>query len=187
MFKFASKSIRNRQSESELEQLYIEYRQMLYAVANKILHNEMAAEDAVHDTFTIVTKNFEKIGEIDCPKTRGYLVTIVRHICYDYIKKDKGVAYAPDNYMALFADCNQATDRLVEETELVRKLVECVRELPGKYADVLLLRYEGYSTTEIARSLEISESNVYKTEQRARAALVKMLEEKEEGADDFRA
>ena len=56
---------------SKFEQLYLEYRGLMFYVANKILQSEQDAEDAVHQAFLSVAENIEKIGEPDSPKTQG--------------------------------------------------------------------------------------------------------------------
>lgn len=62
----------------KFEQLYFLYRDKMYAVAFKILHNENDAEDIVHESFKAIIENFEKINDISCHKTWNYIVTIVR-------------------------------------------------------------------------------------------------------------
>jgi len=55
------------------------YNAMMYGVAYRILRNEEDAEDAVAEALENIFKNLDKISEISCPKTRGYIVTIVRN------------------------------------------------------------------------------------------------------------
>ena len=48
--------------KSKFEQLYLQYRQLMYAIAFSILHNELDAEDAVHQAFVAIIKNISKIS-----------------------------------------------------------------------------------------------------------------------------
>ena len=50
------------EEKSILEQIYLEYRGLMYHVAYKILHNEQDAEDAVHHAFVKIAENIKKIS-----------------------------------------------------------------------------------------------------------------------------
>lgn len=65
------------EEKSILEQIYLEYRGLMYHVAYEILHNEQDAEDAVHHAFVKIAENIKKITDPVCPKTHSYVVTIV--------------------------------------------------------------------------------------------------------------
>ena len=64
------------EEKSILEQIYLEYRGLMYHVAYEILHNEQDAEDAVHHAFVKIAENIKKITDPVCPKTHSYVVTI---------------------------------------------------------------------------------------------------------------
>ena len=44
------------EDRSKFEQIYLEYRGLMFHVANEILHNEQDAEDAVHQAFSMWQK-----------------------------------------------------------------------------------------------------------------------------------
>ena len=71
------------EEKSILEQIYLEYRGLMYHVAYEILHNEQDAEDAVHHAFVKIAENIKKITDPVCPKTHSYVVTIVEHQAID--------------------------------------------------------------------------------------------------------
>ena len=77
------------EDRSKFEQIYLEYRGLMFHVANEILHNEQDAEDTVHQAFVNVAKNMEKIGVPNCPKTKGYVVTIVENKAIDLYRRRK--------------------------------------------------------------------------------------------------
>ncbi|MFR5859533.1 MAG: RNA polymerase sigma factor [Clostridia bacterium] len=69
------------ETEEELQkftQLYETYRKLMHWTAEGILHDEYLAEDAVHEAFLRIIQNFHQIREIPCPKTRSFVVIIVR-------------------------------------------------------------------------------------------------------------
>lgn len=65
------------EEKSLFEQIYLEYRGLMYHVAYEILHNEQDAEDAVHQAFVKIAENIKKIDDPVCPKT--HKVSLQRH------------------------------------------------------------------------------------------------------------
>ena len=63
-------SIADPQDRNKFEQLYIQYKQLMFCVANSILRNEYDAEDAVHQAFLAIVKNLDKISDLECTKTK---------------------------------------------------------------------------------------------------------------------
>lgn len=74
------------EEKSLFEQIYLEYRGLMFHVAYEILHNEQDAEDAVHQAFVKIAENIKKIDAPVCPKTHSYVVTIVEHQAIDQYK-----------------------------------------------------------------------------------------------------
>ena len=136
------------EEKSILEQIYLEYRGLMYHVAYEILHNEQDAEDAVHHAFVKIAENIKKITDPVCPKTHGYVVTIVEH-------QGTNAHYEGDN-----------------------DLTKCILKLPARYREMILLRYHhGYTVREIAKVLGLSLPTAIKLDQRAKSRLKKMCEE----------
>lgn len=75
------------EDRSKFEQLYLEYRGLMFHVANKILQHTQDSEDTVHQAFLKVAENIEKIGDPKCPKTQSYIVTIVENKAIDLIRR----------------------------------------------------------------------------------------------------
>ncbi len=83
------------EQQSAFEQVYKAYRGLMFCIANNILHNEQDAEDAVHNAFVAIGENIHKIDVPVCPKTKGYVVTIVESKAIDiYRKKQRRQAIA---------------------------------------------------------------------------------------------
>ena len=76
--------IETPEDRSKFETLYEEYRDVMYAVAKKILRNNMDAEDALHQAFVNIAENMEKISESLCPKTKSYSDEVVATADYYY-------------------------------------------------------------------------------------------------------
>ena len=65
------------EEKSLFEQIYLEYRGLMFHVAYEILHNEQDAEDAVHQAFVKIAENIKKIDDPMCLKTHSYVVTLL--------------------------------------------------------------------------------------------------------------
>ena len=63
------------EEKSRFEELYITYRKLMFHVAKGILGNDQDAEDAVHDAFLSIAKNFDKISTEDRHKTKAFVVS----------------------------------------------------------------------------------------------------------------
>ena len=157
--------------QSKFQQLYFLYKDILYAAAFSILHNEHDAEDAVHHTFVKIAENIEKISDPECPKTKSYVVTIVENTAINIYRRKK-------RHPSVLL--NEETVGLTVEYTGSNGLAKCMTKLPARYREVLLLKYHhGYSTREIAKMLGLTEANAAKIEQRAKAKLEVLCKEAE--------
>lgn len=156
---------------SKFEQVYLQYKRMMYAAAFSILGNIQDAEDAVHHAFVKIAENISKISEPECPKTRSYVVTIVENTAINIYRKKK-------RHATLTLD--EEGPWLAVEYAGSNELARCMAKLPGRYRQVLLLKHHhGYSTKEIAKMLGLTAVNVAKIEQRAKAKLEILCREAE--------
>ena len=146
--------------QTKFEQLYNMYKGLLCYVAKKYLDNEMDVEDAVHQAFVTIAENFSKIGDLECPKTKSYIVIIVRSRCLDIIRSKKRHGYE-------LYDDNLYGDAVDYDGPIV--LASCLSKLNPKYRDVLLLKFDlGLTSKEIAAVYRITEDNATKLIQRAK-------------------
>lgn len=151
------------EDQSKFERLYLEYRGLMYHVAYKILHNEYDAEDAVHQAFLKIAENIEIIDGTICPRTQGYVVTIVENKAIDlYRYKHRHNTFSLDIE-------NVGVPIDYDGPNVITK---CMSQLPARYREVLLLKhFHGYSSKEVANMLGLSEANVIKLDQRAKKQL----------------
>lgn len=159
------------ENKSKFEQLYAQYRNLMYYVADSILHNPQDAEDAVHNAFVYLAENLNKISDPVCPKTKSYIVTIVESKAIDIYRKKQRHPQLPWE--------EETVGFSVEYTDS-HTIAACMAKLPARYREVLLLKYAyGYTCREIARLMGISAVNADKLLQRAKAKLERLC--KEEG------
>lgn len=155
----------------KIEQIYTQYRNVMYAVAYKILQNEQDAEDAVHSAFIRIAENIGKIEEPLCQKTKSFAIIITENRAIDLYRRKK--RHPQSIY------CDEVVGLTVEYTGAV-EVARCIARLPARYREILLLKHRhGYTNREIAAMLGLSLANVNKLEQRAKGKLEEIC--KEEG------
>ena len=153
----------------KFEVLYRAYRRLMFYIANRILNNEQDAEDAVHSAFVSIAENIQKIDEPMCPKTRGYIVTIVESKAIDiYRRKQRHPKYRLE----------EETAGLTVTYDEANVITRCISLLPARDRQILMLKYRyGYTNPEIAGMLDLSEAAATKRIQRAKEKLEQLAAE----------
>ena len=156
------------EDRSKFEQLYLEYRGLMFHAANQILHNEQDAEDAVHQAFLSIAQHIQNIDQPISSKTRCYVVTITENKAIDQYRRRQ----------------KHPTVELQEELAGVpisydreNLLAACILKLPARYREMIVLRYhQGYSVKETAALMGLSFSAASSLEQRAKRKLKELYE-----------
>ena len=161
-------TIESEESRSKYEAIYKEYRFLMFSAANSILKNPYDAEDAVHQAIIAIIDNMDKIGAIDCPETKSYVITIAKHKAIDMLRSRKRLS------LEELIDAFPGKDISFPED---RSLIDSMARLPERYREILLLRfYDGYSTKELARMMHMNTGSMQKLIWRAKGALRKQLD-----------
>lgn len=166
--------IESDEKKEKFEIIYNEYRNLMYYAANRILENPQDAEDAVHQAFLKIIEILDKISVAKCPQTRGLVVTIVERKAIDLYRRRKRITFQR------FEETYFGSVPLSESDAIANGavLAQAIASLPDTYRQVILLRYDdGFSNREIASILGMSDANVKKIIQRAKAKLQQTLEE----------
>jgi len=162
----------------EFVALYEGYRKLMFYVANDILRDHTLAEDAVQEAFLRIVKNFRKIGDISCPRTKAFVVIITKNTAKTLIAKENRAKVLHENL--LYTSAQPADDTFSDVS--YRSMVRAMLQLPEIHRDVLYLAHiYGYNYKEISSLLSISVEAVKKRMQRSKARLKEVLGmEKEE-------
>lgn len=155
---------------------------MLY-IADSILHDIQLAEDAVSEAFIKIIKNLEKINIVDCYRTRGLVVIIVRNVSFDVLRRQKHYqSLSLEDFSENIGYDEPAFDNLTTK-EACNKIAGCISSLCKNYIDILHLKI-GFdlSYQEIGNILGISPDNAKMRLSRARKALKYKLQKEE---DDY--
>ena len=160
------------EDQQKFLQVYEKYHKLMFVVANDILKNDHIAEEAVQESFIWIARHIHKIGDVNSPQTRRFVVVVTEHASLRI--KDKETCYT-DNVVE-FTDTYEGCTPDTTYGSLNRKeIIAQIRSLPPIYKDVIYLYAVCECTTpEIASMLKISVETVKKRLQRGRALLEKI-------------
>jgi RNA polymerase sigma-70 factor, ECF subfamily len=154
-------------------------------LANRLLADESVANDCVQETF------IKAITKIDSFEGRGSLRSWLHQITVnesltELRKKSARKEESLDELMLDFDETGHylqsyqghpvSLEVLQESIEVKRHLKQSIDKLPDNFRIILILRdFEGYSTKEVAKKLDMTEQNVKVRLHRARLALRNLL------------
>jgi len=178
---FLMQTFTTEEERRSFEALYQKYRRLMRAAAMKLLSDPQDAEDAVQQALLSILKIIEKISEVKCPKTRALIVTIIERKSIDLYRAKQRRSVLPLNEEqedAFIVGLTALSE--LEAAELRTDFARAISLLPAKYRELILLKYDyGFSDSEIAAMLDMTEANVRKTTQRAKKKLEMILEGQE--------
>lgn len=168
--------IENYDDLLKVEQLYNDYRYLMFVKANDILHNESLAEDVVQESFIRVIKNLHKTDENNCPRTRNFLVIICENIAKNIYKKNKRLVSFGEEFDKEDAEGMGDSLDFVIDNESYHRLLDKIDSLPSVARDVIHMKAAyNCSPSEIADLLDIPLETVKKRLYRARKMLSEYL------------
>ena len=172
--------IESEKDKNKFEELYHQYKWIMYHVAYEFVKDKQLAEDIVQNSFVRVIPHLGKLDDVFSKDTKGYMIQIVRSIACNTYKKRK-----QDNLIYLEDVSHDIEIEESLEEDIISKaeidyIVEKIKMLPDNSRDILLFRYiDDYTDDKIAEILKISKANVRKRVERAKKMLVKTLGQKE--------
>ena len=162
--------IETDEDKSKFEEIYREYRGLMYYVAYKRLQHEQDAEDAVHHAFVKIAENITSIDPVS-PKTKQLVVTIVDNRVTDMLRMKGRHPTAEYN--------DEILSGMSTELHADDPLAEAILKLPEQQRHVIWLKYyHGYSLREISKMLGITLSWAQKIDQRAKKQLETLYKER---------
>jgi len=165
----------NAADPADFRRLYNETMILLFKISYRIVNDEDAAEDLVHDSYIKANEKEMVFPTLDDAKF--WLIRVVKNASLNYAKRKTREKKAYQK--ALYEDTRKAqsgeTDVLREETR--KHAVQALAKLPPKLREVLILReYGDLNYKDIGKVLGITESNVKIRVFRAKEQLEKMLD-----------
>jgi RNA polymerase sigma-70 factor, ECF subfamily len=148
--------------------IYERYKQPLYSFALRIVRNEQAAEDAVHET---IVKLMTRCNDItNTHALKSWMFSVTRNECLSYVKKCSKHSEVLEDSLWEDGEIEVETG---ERATIVKKMIE---KLKIEYREVVLLReFEQLSYEAIAEITRTPVSTVKSRLFKARQELIKKL------------
>lgn len=166
---------------NELEKFYKNNKNCLLNIAYTYLHSRDDAEDAVQEAFSEIVRKPDNFFSV-APKNRvSFMVAVVRNISSDmFNKKNKVPLEELDEEDSYDENPFSFEDSIIGKVSRDR-LKQFIKSLPPLQRDVLTLRcLMGFSITETAEKLNISQSAVKKRLRLAKAAVCEYVRKEDE-------
>lgn len=157
---------RSKMDQTIVHKLYEENKQKLYFIAWRILKDEMRAEDAVHNGFLKMVKNFDKYHEQSYTNLVKMSCIIVRNAAIDMIREQEKLCYFSEetgmNEDALADESEDLLDAIIQDFDM-EILKQSLSELPSEEKELIYLRYSiGLKPKEIGAIMNMSSAMVRK-------------------------
>lgn len=168
----------NAKDEKDFRKIYDATMTILYKVSYRIVNDEEAAEDIVHDSY--IKANEKGLVFPTINDATYWLIRVVKNASLNYVKRKGRERKAMQK--VLYEDHRQVTTGETDllRAETVEKTKKALEKLPENLKQVLILReYCDMNYKEIGKTLGITEGNVKVRVFRAREQLSKLI-----GADD---
>jgi len=167
----------SEEDRSKLEQIYIKYKNLMYYIANDILHNTHESEDVVQSSIIKIANYIEKIDDINCNKTKSLIVTIVKSTSIDIYRRKKDKYFIDlDEVSGRIESDEVPLDDVVIRLDQAKELTEKLSKLKNEYANILTLKYyHQFNDKEIAEVLNITNENARIRLYRAKVALKQLM------------
>lgn len=151
---------KKRMDKASFEQLFRDNYGKAYYLALRILHDDEASKDVVADAFELV---WRRLQDSDVDKLSSYLLTAVKNVCLDYIRKQNiRSRYVQASVMAVGKQSfNPEEVDLYEEK--IQTIMRSLDELTPRTQQIVTMCYvQRKKYREVAEELGISESAVKK-------------------------
>ena len=154
--------------------IYEKYKYLMFSIAMNVLRNTYSAEDAVQEAFVKILGHLDKIDDLDNDRTKRLIITITKNTAIDIYRKQSRQWNQEVNFENV-GNLEYSDLYMTGEEEKF----STIESLPDHLKEILLLKYSvGFSNTEIADILGISEVNVRKRISRARKLLKHNMKER---------
>ncbi|HAK68250.1 MAG TPA: RNA polymerase subunit sigma-24 [Treponema sp.] len=158
----------------DFRKLYDATMQLLFKVSYRIVNDEEAAEDLVHDSY--IKANEKKMVFPSLDDAKFWLIRVVKNASLNYAKRKVREANAYHKVLYEGRQQMESGETELLKAETVEKVKAALDQLPPKMKEVLVLReYGGLNYKEIGETLGITEGNVKVRVFRAREQLTKLI------------
>jgi RNA polymerase sigma-70 factor (ECF subfamily) len=169
-------TIEDEHERRQIEEIYEKYRHKCLCVALKYVKHQ-DAEDIVADTFVKIIEQKEKILLLDCNLLPSYIVTIVKNKSKNFLKKQQKISDVSIEDLEVVTESHAPTvEEQVFDKLALERLESLVYSLDEDYKVILVMKYfMDFSVKEVAKTLDITESNAKVRLHRAKKHLKRLL------------
>lgn len=176
LFSNNDNTVLHAENDSDFRKIYNNVMQLLFRISYRVVNEEEAAEDLVHDS--LIKMREKKLVFPSMDDAKYWLIRVVKNASLNYAKRKTRERKAYER--ALREDTRKAESGETEllKAETIAKTKAALNKLPEKLRMVLILReYAELNYKEIGRVLGITEGNVKVRIFRAREQLAKLIGE----------
>lgn len=167
--------IDSEEDKIKFQEIYESYKKQMWYTAKEILQDSHLAEDAVHDAFLGMAKNFSKVKSFGKQEMRAYALTCVRNSALKYIKKIKTIETINIDDIFGIEDIKASEEMFEHEASELAAAI--LKKMPPLYSEILYLRFIADMTDkEIALQLSRKETTVRQQIMRGRRMFIENLE-----------
>ena len=144
------------------ELFYDKYKRFVWQEAQKIVKTKEPTEDVSQEVFLYIAKNFQKMQRYDHRQILRYLELCTRGRALNYIRDNKEEWIECDADVVEKAVDELDAEKVVLNQETVLQMHQVIAELADRYRLPLELRMMDIPPAEIAKTLNLSPTTVYK-------------------------
>lgn len=165
----------NTANPTDFRAIYDATFSLLYKVVWRVVNDEEAAEDIVHDSYIKASEKNMFFPSLDDAKF--WLIRVVKNASLNYAKRKSRENKAYHKVLYESKKSSESADTALLKEDAKRIALEALNRLPKGLREVLILReYGDLNYKEIGKVLGITEGNVKIRMFRAREKLMKILE-----------
>jgi RNA polymerase sigma-70 factor (ECF subfamily) len=159
-------AIENESDRAFVEEIYVQYRHLMYNTIKKMIHNDQDVEDIINEAILRLIKNISTIRELNTFSLRKYIMSTTKTTTINYLGKKKTKSQyefiPPDNMLeSIPSDDESDTEGILVQLADIQLLKDALRALPKYEYEVLFMReYDGLTDAEIAGILGKKENSV---------------------------
>ena len=162
--------------ESDFRKIYNELMSLLFKISYRIVNDEEAAEDLVHDS--LIKMHEKKLVFPSMDDAKYWLIRVVKNASLNYAKRKTREYRAYERGLKEDQRKTDSGETELLKAEAVKYTRSALEKLPVNLKMVLILReYAELNYKEIGRVLGITEGNVKVRVFRAREQLAKLIGE----------
>ena len=157
--------------------IYEKHKNIMCAVALKILKNPQDAEDAVHNAILPIMRNLGAIKDVDSKDCMYYVTMAIKHISFNMIR-DRHIQTVSLSEIEYEFESDENIAESVAMDESCKIIYKTIQSMNAEYRDVLILHlYYELSTSQISDFLNRKHGTVKSQLTRGKKLLKARLKE----------